>query len=70
MKFLERYVPSDGTGNVWPIICHGDQLSVERMIDGKIAMSSCREASDRLEGLIPRPQNFHKRVILLQVFYC
>ncbi|WAQ96277.1 hypothetical protein MAR_028967 [Mya arenaria] len=42
-------------------------LSVERMIEGRITMTSSEQANDCLEGLIPRPQNFHKRVILLQV---
>ena len=67
MKYLHRYTPKDGEGKPWPVICHGDQLSVERMVEGKIAMSSSTLPEDRLEGLIPRPQNFHKRVVLLQV---
>ncbi|XP_060605758.1 uncharacterized protein LOC132758221 [Ruditapes philippinarum] len=65
MKHLHRYTPKDEDGKPWPVICHGDQLSVERMVEGKIAMSSSTLPEDRQEGLIPRPQNFHKRVILL-----
>ncbi|XP_052217447.1 uncharacterized protein LOC127835183 [Dreissena polymorpha] len=67
MKYLNRYTPRDVEGTPWPIICHGDQLSVERMIECRIAMSSSALPGDRLEGLIPRPQNFHKRIVLLQV---
>ncbi|KAH3730058.1 hypothetical protein DPMN_056036 [Dreissena polymorpha] len=42
-------------------------LSVERMIECRIAMTSSALPVDRLEGLIPRPQNFHKRIVLLQL---
>ncbi|KAH3893413.1 hypothetical protein DPMN_017560 [Dreissena polymorpha] len=67
MKYINRYTPRDVEGKPLPIICHGDQPSVERMIECRIAMSSSALPMDRLEVLIQRPQNFHKRVVLLQV---
>ncbi|CAG2244498.1 unnamed protein product [Mytilus edulis] len=65
MKYLKQYIPLDPNAMPIPIICNGDQLSVERMVTGRLAMA-VSEAEDQLVGLIPRPQGFHKRCILLQ----
>ncbi|KAH3811256.1 hypothetical protein DPMN_139663 [Dreissena polymorpha] len=40
MKYLNRYTPRDVEEKPWPIIGHEDQLSAERMIERRIAMSS------------------------------
>ncbi|CAG2244501.1 unnamed protein product [Mytilus edulis] len=66
MKYLKQYIPLDPNAMPIPIICNGDQLSVERMVTGRLAMAVSEEAEDQLVGLIPRPQGFHKRCILLQ----
>ena len=58
MKHLNQYVPLDEDGRPCGIICHGYQLSHERMAEAGIAMAAA--PSGRLEDLIPRPQNFHK----------
>lgn len=66
MKWLQKYCPTDHDGMV-KVACHGDGLSVERMLDCQ-KHNSCAETShDRLAGLLPVPQDFHKRLILLQV---
>lgn len=40
MKYLhQNYVPVTPNGIPYKIICHGDQLSIERMVDGKLAMA-------------------------------
>ena len=39
MKYLHQYVPVDCNNVPFQIICHGDQISVERMIDAKLAMA-------------------------------
>jgi hypothetical protein len=65
MKYLHHYTPKDEDGKPWPVICHGDQLSVERMVEGKIAMSSSTLPEDRLEGLIQSHRTF-----LNELFYC
>lgn len=39
MEELHRYVPATANGDLYQLICHGDQLSVERMIDAKLAMA-------------------------------
>jgi hypothetical protein len=33
MTHLQRYVPLAGDEQPFPVLCHGDQLSVERMLD-------------------------------------
>ena len=66
MKYLDKYVPVSQEGRPYPILCHGDQLSVERMIDAKLSMAFSEDEADQLRGLIPRPQGFHKRCIVLQ----
>jgi hypothetical protein len=54
-------------GAPFNMICHGVQLSVERMVNVKLAMAASEHPSHKLEGLVPRPHNFHKRCILMQV---
>ena len=75
LRLLHEYVPVKD-GQLYAIPCHGDQLSVERMCDAMRHSAGSEPAAGRLEGIIPVPQEFHKRMILLQVkhlvllFYC
>ena len=66
MRFLHKYVPTKD-GEVSPIVCHGDGLSVERMCDSQRHNAGGSTPTERLEGLVAAPQEFHKRMILLQV---
>ncbi|CAC5414325.1 unnamed protein product [Mytilus coruscus] len=63
MKFLKQYVPLDRNATPVPVVCNGDQLCVERMVTGRLAMAVSEEAEDQLVGLVPRPQGFHKRSV-------
>ena len=67
MSWLQQLTPRcpDGKYKVMP--CHGDQLSVERMVDAQKARSCEVTDTDRLLGLVPCPQEFHHRGITLQV---
>lgn len=38
LKILQQYVPLGHDGHPYPIVCHGDQLSVERMVEAKLSM--------------------------------
>lgn len=67
MQNLSQHVPCDHHGEPVPILCNGDQLSVERMVQSKRSMASSGTAADALMGLIPCPQEFHRRCIGLQV---
>jgi hypothetical protein len=39
LKHLHPHVPSTANGESYQLISHGDQLSVERSIDAKLAMA-------------------------------
>ena len=66
LSYLHQFVPTVD-GSLKPIMCCGDGLSVERMIHCKRCRNGAETPTDRLEGLIPVPQEFHKEVLLLQV---
>ena len=55
MKYLDKYVQVSQEGRPYPILCHGDQLSMERMIDAKLSMAFSEDEADQLRGLIPSP---------------
>ena len=67
MDKLHQHVPSCGSTGTFDILCHGDGLSVERMIDAQRARNTGHTSQERLTGLLPVPQEFHKRGLMLQV---
>ena len=69
MKELKKHVPLDDGNVPFSILCNWDELSVERMIDARCAIADHEVVSDRLSGLEPSPQEFHKRCINLQVSF-
>ena len=66
MDHLQNYCPKLDD-KVFQIPVHGDALSVERMVKAQQLRVASSTAEDRLEGLEPIPQEFHKRGIILQV---
>ncbi|XP_070559583.1 uncharacterized protein [Ptychodera flava] len=66
MNNLNKYVPQRNPGDPYPILCHGDQSSAERMVEGRHAMADSEDPSDRLIGLVPNCQDFYERCIILQ----
>ena len=66
MRRLHDYVPCID-GKLKAVPCHGDGLSVERMNDCQRHSSCLDTPTERLEGLVAVPQDFHRRMILLQV---
>ncbi len=69
MEHLQQYVPREngGKGPFRIVPEHGDGLSVERMIDAKNARAACLTDTERLEGTIPVPQEFHHDGLNCQV---
>ena len=66
LRRLHKYVPEfDGDQHIIP--CHGDGLSVERMRDSQRHNAGADTPAGRLEGVVPVPQEFHKRMLLLEV---
>ncbi|XP_060588189.1 uncharacterized protein LOC132743654 [Ruditapes philippinarum] len=67
LDMLHRYVPqNEADGTLYPIITWGDGLSCERHADAQNARANGATPRERLEGLEPSPQEFHKRMILMQ----
>ena len=64
---LHAYVPITPDHNVLKIVCYGDGLSCERHNDAHKARANGATPADRLEGLEPAAQEFHKRMLLMQV---
>lgn len=66
LENLHTYVPASGD-QVHTLICWGDGLSCERHVDAQNARANAATKTDRLQGLEPSPQEFHKRMLLMQV---
>ena len=67
MEKLQENVPRRPDGTFHVVATHGDGLSVENMVSAKRARSADLSDFDRLEGLVPIPQEFHHRGLMLQV---
>lgn len=50
-----------------PVVCYGDGLSIQRMIQAKDLRYQDLDPKERLDGLVPGVQEMHKHGILLQV---
>ena len=66
MQHLNRYVPRN-VNHILSLCCNGDQLSVQRMAEARLAMGTSSDPINRMTGLEPTPQQFHQQAILLQV---
>ena len=66
LENLHQYVPKSGD-NVFKLLCYGDGLSCERHNDAHMARSNGNTKTDQLQGLEPQVQEFHKRMLLMQV---
>ena len=69
LEEYHKYVPGDEAGEPFMIPLFGDQLSVERSYDAQKARINAEDAWGQLQGLHPSIQEWHKRGILLQVFF-
>ncbi|XP_060559101.1 uncharacterized protein LOC132719356 [Ruditapes philippinarum] len=65
---LQRYIPTVDDKPVTAIV-YGDGLSCERGNDARKARANGLNPCERLEGLEPGVQEFHKEMLLLQDFY-
>lgn len=64
---LHKYVPKKADGSPFKLITWGDGLSCERHVDAQNARANGADPFAKLQGLEPGPQEFHKRMILMQV---
>ena len=68
MSGLHEYVPQPD-GYLHSLMSCGDRLVVERQLGVLRARSDGADPASRLEGLVPIPQEFHKRGIFLQACF-
>ena len=67
MRHLQEYVPQGPSGSLYHLICHVDGGAHERMVDAQRESRGKRSRLGRLQGLVPNPQEFHKRMLLMEV---
>ena len=67
MTRLMQYVPRKPDGSYAEVPTHGDCGAVERMVDSLKARIGDHTQGERLECLVPVPQEFHHRGLMLQV---
>ena len=67
MEALHQHVPIID-GKPIPVLCCGDGLSIERMTEAHHTRVTHTTPEERLEGLVEAPQDFHKEMLLLQVY--
>ena len=71
-EFLHRHVPGHDASEEWnkhpeQILSGGDYLTFERHKQAQSSKRNGRTPSQRLEGLIPKMEEFHNQAELLQV---
>lgn len=66
MEQLHEYVPRQGD-DLFQLVCFGDGLSCERHNDAHMARSNGESRLSKLQGLQPQVQEFHKRMLHMQV---
>lgn len=70
LTHFQKYQPKVGLlDKCYPIIVHGDALSVERHTGAQLARANGLSEEDRLANMVPNPQEFHKRMLFAQVEY-
>jgi hypothetical protein len=66
LREIHNYLPH-GPNWVRQTPIHGDGGAVMRMTDAKVARCQTDDPVESLSGTVPSPQDFHKRMHLLQV---
>jgi len=67
MTHIHKYVPQKGNGTFIPIFFGGDQLTRERAGGALDAQLQASNPLGRLEGVIPKVEDWHTLVCFYQV---
>ena len=73
-QFLHKYVPrheddeENSSQTPLKVLSGGDYLTFERHKSAQSSMANGRTPSSRLEGLVPKMEEFHNQAELLKVF--
>ena len=71
-KFLHKYVPGHNeteNSNPVKVLSGGDYLTFERHKQAQMSVRDDATPSLRLEGLVPKMEEFHNQAELLKVIY-
>ena len=74
-QFLHKYVPGHEDNEdqslqiPLKVLSGGDYLTFERHKSAQSSMANGRTPSSRLEGLVPKMEEFHNQAELLKVFF-
>ena len=66
LETYQQYVPVID-GEQCKILCGGDGLTTKRGVDAQYARADAPTASDRLEGIIMKSEDWHEAILCLQV---
>ena len=70
MVNYHQYVPEKPNGSPFKLPLYCDGLSCERGHDAAISRCNAESAWDRLEGLVPSIQEWHRRQLQMEVCVC
>lgn len=67
LSYVHKYVPSKKNGDMLPVFFGGDQLTRERASGAQDAQLQASDRLGRLQGVIPKVEDWHALVIFYQV---
>ena len=67
MAHVQGYAPVTSSGTIHPILFGGDQLTRERAHNAKDAKLQSANPRKKLQGLIPKIEDWHARFTFYQV---
>ena len=68
MSYVQRYVAVSSKGDNYPLLFGGDQLTRERAHNAKDAKLQSADPLKKLQGIIPKIEDWHARFTFYQVF--
>lgn len=70
LQHVQKYVPvNEDDGSFKPILFGGDQLTRERAMHAQRAKAQSRNALRKLQGLLPKSEDWHALVCFYEVNY-
>ena len=69
LTHIHKYVPRDQRGKCMPVFFGGDQLTRERATGAQDAKLQSEDQVHRLQGVIPKVEDWHTLVIFYQVSF-
>ena len=67
LEYAQKYAPVTASGTIHPLLFGGDQLTRERADGAKDAKLQSSTPMKKLRGIIPKIEDWHARVVFLQV---